>query len=262
MDAEGEVIIDPGQPAGHRRSDTTSSSGIKIPCIGFAIAVFSMVSSAQAEGLKGQFLVTGNVSTIGESLASFNQRLGVNYAPTWTPGNFDYRYERYTEPSFHGQNDGQVNERTLESQLMYSHPLNKQFSVTVGGLYHTNRTFRDNYYWAVSGVTCSGDITSKITASAAALIERRTTGGRAFYDLSGGIEYKPVAAVGVFANAHLYENLGESDLRPTRKREYEVGVNYYISQRYYAGISHFRHWQVDDTNDRFAVAKVKFGVNF
>ena len=68
--------------------------------------------------------------------------------------------------------------------------------------------------------------------------------------------------VGLFANAHLYENLGESNVRPTRKRELEVGVNYYISQRYYAGISYFRHWQVADANDRFAVVKVKFGVNF
>ena len=171
----------------------TSSFIIKMPCIGFAVTVFAVISSARAEGLKGQLLVTGNVSTIGESLTSFNQRLGLNYAPTWTPGNFDYRYERYTEPSFHGQNGAQVNERKLESQLMYRHPLNKQFSVTVGGLYHANRTFRDNYYWAVTGVTFSGEIASKIMASAAALIEKRTTGGRAFYDLSGGIEYKPVA---------------------------------------------------------------------
>ena len=240
----------------------TSSFIIKMPCIGFAVTVFAVISSARAEGLKGQLLVTGNVSTIGESLTSFNQRLGLNYAPTWTPGNFDYRYERYTEPSFHGQNDAQVNEGKLESQLMYSHPLNRQFSVTAGGLYHTNRTFRDNYYWAVVGVTFSVEIASKTTASAAALIEKRTSGGRAFYDLSGGIEYKPVAAVGVFANAHLYENLGESDVRPTRKRELEIGVNYYINQRYYAGASYFRHWQVDDANDRFALAKVKFGVNF
>ena len=68
--------------------------------------------------------------------------------------------------------------------------------------------------------------------------------------------------VGFFTNAHFYENLGESDVRPTRKREYEVGANYYISQRYYAGISYFRHRQVDDANDRFALVKVKFGVNF
>lgn len=73
---------------------------------------------------------------------------------------------------------------------------------------------------------------------------------------------RSVAAVGIFSNGRLYENLGESNARPTRKREYEVGVNYYISQRYYAGISYFRHWQVNDANDRFAMAKVKFWVNF
>ena len=240
----------------------TSSSTIKMPCIGVAVAVLAVTSSARAEGLKGQFLVTGNVSTIGESLTSFNHRLGLSYAPTWTPGNFDYRYERYTEPSFHGQNGAQVNERKLESQLMYSHPLNERFSVTAGGLYHTNKTFRDNYYWAVAGMTFNGEIASNTTASAAALIEKRASGGRAFYDLSGGIEYKPVATVGLFANAHLYENLGESDVRPTRKREFEVGLNYYVGQRYYASASYFRHWQADDANDRFAVAKVKFGINF
>jgi len=240
----------------------TLSPVIKMSCLGFAVAVFVLVSSAQAEGLKGQFLVTGNISTTGESLASFNQRFGLTYAPTWAPGTFDYRYERYAEPSFHGQNGAQVNERKVESQLMYSHPLTEQFSVTAGELYHANRTFRDSYHWAVAGVTFSGEIAPKTTASVAALIEKRTSGGRAFYDLSAGVEYKPMGEVGLFANAHLYENFGESDVRPTHKREFEVGVNYYINQRYYAGTSYFRHWQVDDANDRFAVVKVKFGINF
>ena len=229
----------------------------------FALAAASLFfGHTHAEGLTGQYLGTGNVSTLGESLTSFNQRLGLNYAPAWTSGNFDYRYERYTEPSFHGAGNSQVNERKFESQLMYNHPINEHLTANVGYLYHANRTFRDNYHWAMAGLTLSGEIAPDVKASTTALIQKRNKGGRAFYDLSGNVEYKPMSLVGVFASAHIYENLGESDVTPTRKREFEVGLNYYISDRYYAGISHIKHYQIGDPTDRFALTKFKFGVNF
>lgn len=218
--------------------------------------------SAQADGFTGQYLVTGNVSTIGEALTSVNNRVGLNYAPSSIPGNFDYRFENYTETSFHGAGDSQVNERKLENQLMYNYPLNEHVTATIGGLYHTNYTFQDTYYWAIGGITVSGNIAPQTSASATALIEKRAKGGRAFYDLSASIEHKLTTDVGLFASAHIYENFGELDASPSKKREYEVGFNYYISQRYYAGISYLHHTQLDDPNDRFAMAKIKLGVNF
>lgn len=236
-------------------------SSMKISVTAFAVASM-FVGHIHAEGLTGQYLGTGNISTLGESLSSLNQKLGLNYAPAWTSGNFDYRYERYTEPSFHGAGNSQVNERKFESQLMYNHPINDHLTANVGYLYHANRTFRDNYHWAVAGLTLSGEIAPNVTASTTALIEKRNKGGRAFYDLSGNVEYKPAQLVGIFAAAHIYENLGESDINPTRKREFEVGLNYYISKRYYAGISHFKHYQIGDPTDRFALTKLKVGVNF
>ncbi|MDE2600444.1 MAG: hypothetical protein KGL40_12560 [Rhodocyclaceae bacterium] len=228
-----------------------------------ALAISSiLMPAAHAEGLTGQYLATGNVSTIGESLTSMNNRIGINYAPTSMPGNFDYRFESYTETSFHGAGDTQVNERKLENQLMYNYPLNEHVTATVGGLYHTNYTFQDTYYWAMGGVTLSGDIAPQTSASVTALVEKRNKGGRAFYDLSGNIEYKFHPLFGMFAAVHVYENLGELDIKPSKKREYEIGINHYISQRLYAGVSYFHHTQIGDPNDRFAMAKLKFGVNF
>lgn len=234
---------------------------IKVLVLTSAIAS-TLIGNIHAEGLTGQYLGTGNISTLGESLSSFNQRLGLNYAPAWTSGNFDYRYERYTEPSFHGTGNSQVNERKLESQLMYNYPINEHLTANVGGLYHANRTFRDNYFWAMAGLTLSGEIAPNVKASTTALIQKRNKGGRAFYDFSGNVEYKPIELMGVFAAAHIYENLGEFDVTPTRKREFEMGLNYYISDRYYAGISHIKHYQIGDPTDRFALTKFKFGVNF
>lgn len=227
-----------------------------------ALAGAAMTPSAQAEGLTGQYLATGNVSTIGNAMPSLNNRVTLSYAPASIPGSFDYRLERYTESSFHGVGDSQVNERKLESQLMYSYPLNEHVTATAGGLYHTNYTFQDRYYWAVAGLTVSGDIASRTSASATALLEKRNQGGRAFYDLSASIEHKPTPMIGLFGAAHIYENLGELDLEPSKKREYEIGFNFYLSKRYYAGASYFRHVQLGDRNDRFAMAKFKFGVNF
>lgn len=227
-----------------------------------AISAITVLPMARAEGLTGQYLATGNLSTIGKSLTSMNNRVGLNYAPTSIPGNFDYRFESYTETSFHGVGDTQVNERKLENQLMYNYPLTEHIAATVGGLYHTNYTFQDTYYWAIGGLSVSGDIAPQTPASATALIEKRNNGGRAFYDLSATVEHKFSPMLGLFASAHLYENLGELDLKPSKKREYELGLNYYISPRYFAGVSYFRHSQLGDPNDRFAMAKLKLGVNF
>ena len=94
------------------------------------------------------------------------------------------------------------------------------------------------------------------------LAEKRNKGGRLFYDLSGAVEHKFREKYRAFMSAHVYENLGEFDAAPTHKREYEIGLNYYPSKRYVAGVSYFYHQQVGDPTDRFSFVKIKLGVNF
>ena len=66
----------------------------------------------------------------------------------------------------------------------------------------------------------------------------------------------------MFTSLHRYENFGEFDTNPSRKFEYEVGINHNPSQRFFTGISYLHHSQDDDPNDRFALLKLKLGVNF
>lgn len=219
-------------------------------------------TTAHAEGLTGQYLATFNASTIGETMPSMNNRLTANYAPAWTKGNFDFRLEQYVENSFHGPNDRQVRERKYEQQASYNHPLTEQLNAVVGLLHHSNSTFRDSYWWGIAGLNWSGQVAPETTLNAGALAEKRNGGGRVFYDLSGSVERRFLQRYGAFAAAHVYENLGEFDASPTRKREFEVGLNYYPSDRYSASLSYFDHRQVGDRTDRFSMVKLKLGINF
>ena len=94
------------------------------------------------------------------------------------------------------------------------------------------------------------------------MAEKRNGGGRTFYDLSGTAEHRFNEKYRAFVAAHIYENLGEFDASPSHKLEFEMGINYYISKRYFAGISYFYHQQVGDPSDRFSFVKLKVGVNF
>lgn len=94
------------------------------------------------------------------------------------------------------------------------------------------------------------------------LAEKRTRGGRLFYDFSGAAEQRLSPRFSAFVGLHRYENFGEFDARPTRKFEYEAGVNYLLDKRFNAALSYFRHRQDDDPNDRFAFVKLKLGYNF
>lgn len=49
---------------------------------------------------------------------------------------------------------------------------------------------------------------------------------------------------------------------PSRKFEVELGANYTINSRFFTGLSYFRHTQDNDVDDRFALLKLKLGVNF
>lgn len=215
-----------------------------------------------ADAFTGQYLATGNLSTQTALMPSLNSRLTANYAPGWTTGNFDFRLERYTENSYHAANGDMVRERKFEAQANYNYPLTPNLNAVVGLLRHENYTFRDNYYWAVAGLAWNGDIAKDTSLSTAILAEKRNGGGRVFYDLSGTVEHRFMEKYGAFVAAHVYENLGEFDAVPTHKREFETGINYYISKRYFAGVSYFYHQQIGDPADRFSFVKLKLGVNF
>lgn len=221
-----------------------------------------LAAQTRAEEFTGQYLITGNVSTQAPAMPSLNNRLTANYAPPAMKGNFDFRLERYTENSYHTDDGAMTRERKFEGQVNFNYPLTEHLNVTVGALRHENYTFRDNYNWAVVGLSWTGEVAKGLTLNTVFLEEKRNHGGRAFYDLSGTLEQHLSEKTSVFAAAHIYENLGESDLTPSHKREFEVGLNYAISKRYFAGISYFYHQQVGDPNDRFSFLKVKLGVNF
>lgn len=217
---------------------------------------------AHADEFSGQYLATGNLSTQTRLMPSMNNRVTANYAPSWMKGNFDFRIEQYVENSYHGVDNAMVREHKLEEQINYNYPLTEHLNATVGILHHNNFTFTDNYYWAVAGLGWSSDIAPDTSLTAGVLAEKRNAGGRVFYDLSGTVEHRFLTKYGAFVAAHIYENLGESDLTPTHKREFEVGVNYYPNKRYFAGVSYFYHQQVGDPTDRFSMVKLKLGVNF
>ena len=227
------------------------------------LGLFSIgLENASAEGLTGQYLATGNFAAEGSIKPSMNNRLTANYAPTWTPGNFDVRVEQYVENSFHGTNDSLVRERKFEAQANFNYPLTNELSATVGFLRHTNSTFRDNYNWALAGLVWNGEIAANTNLTTGLLVEKRVSGGRLFFDGSVTVEHRFLEKYGAFAAAHLYENFGEFDTSPSRKREYETGINYYPSPRYVFGLSYFNHQQVGDPTDRFSMIKLKAGINF
>jgi len=217
---------------------------------------------AAADTFTGQFLTNGNLSTQTALMPSLNGRLTANYAPSWMKGNVDFRLERYTENSYHAANGDMVRERKFEAQMNYNLPLTEHLNAVFGVLRHENYTFQDNYNWGVAGLAWNGDIAKDTNLSTALLAEKRNGGGRVFYDWSGTVEHCFMEKYGAFAALHVYENLGEFDPEPTHKREFETGINYYLSKRYFAGVSYFYHQQVGDPADRFSFVKLKLGVNF
>ena len=233
-----------------------------LQCGLFIVGIFAATGAAHADGFTGQYLATGNLSTQSRLMPSLNSRLTGNYASSALKGNFDFRLERYTENSFHTNDASMTRERKGEAQVNFNFPLTEHFTATVGVLRHENYTFRDNYNWAVAGLSWSGEVAKDLSITTGMLAEKRNGGGRVFYDFSASTEQRFAEKYGAFAAAHIYENLGEFDGSPSHKREFETGINYYISKRYFAGVSYFYHQQVDDPRDRFSFLKFKAGVNF
>lgn len=226
------------------------------------LVLISVAASADESSFTGSYLMTGNASTIDTPITSVNHRIGLNFKPASSAGNFDYRAESYTEPSFHSPDGSIINEHKFETQLNYSHPLTDIVGITGGVLYHTNDTFPDTYYWGLVGLTYSQALFTNTTVSAAVLAEKRDGGGRVFYDGSASMEYRFHPLFSVFTALHRYENMGESDTTPSRKFEYEIGINHNPSQRFFTGLSYLHHSQDNDPDDRFGLVKLKIGINF
>lgn len=227
-----------------------------------ACSLCYFATQVHAEEFSGQYLATGNVSTQTSAMPSLNGRLTANYAPAGLKGNMDFRLERYTENSYHTTDGAMTRERKFEGQVNFNYPLTEHLNMTVGALRHENYTFRDNYNWAVAGLSWTGDVAKDLALTTALLAEKRNHGGRVFYDFSSTLEKRFSEKTTVFAAAHIYENLGEADLKPTHKREFETGLNYNINKRYFVGASYFYHQQVGDPSDRFSFIKMKLGINF
>ena len=226
------------------------------------LSLVNLIAQADEATFSGSYLLTGNISTIDEAITSANNRLGLSYKPTWSKGNFDFRAESYTETSFHTPDRSIINEHKFETQLNYNHPISDMFGLIGGILYHQNNTFRDQYFWAIAGLTYIQKVSDNISLSGALLAEKRNRGGRIFYDASGGVEYRLTPQLSTFLALHRYENFGEFDTTPSRKFEYELGANYTINSRFFTGLSYLRHTQDNDSDDRFALFKLKLGVNF
>lgn len=218
--------------------------------------------TVHAEGFTGQYMATGNLSTQTALMPSMNNKLTANYAPSWMTGNFDFRVEQYTETSYHGKDGAIVREHKQEEQFNYNLPLTEHLSATTGILHHDNSTFPDDYWWGIAGLVWNGEVATNTNLTTGLLAEKRNDGGRVFYDFSATLERRLWEKYGAFAATHLYENLGEFDTSPSFKREFEVGLNYYPSERYVMGVSYFYHQQIDDPTDRFSFVKLKLGVNF
>lgn len=215
--------------------------------------------------ITGSYQATGNVSALGRPAPSQGQRFNLSHAPRFG-GSFDARIEYYTDGSFNADSPGQlirnINEPKFELQVTYNRPVAGGLGVTGGLLHHENFRFTDHYFWAIAGLTYTVGLGQDITLSTAALGEKKLTGVRAFYDLSGTLEWRFVPGWNTQVAYHRYENVGQSDPEPTQKEEYEFGLNRAIGNKQTVGVSFFRHIQFGAPNDQFSFVKLKYGVGF
>ena len=232
------------------------------------LPVSVLISSARAENspFTGSYQATLSASTLGAAKPSLGHRLGLSYAPSFG-GSFDSRTEYYVEGSYNGDPPGvlrhNVNEPKFEQQLMFNRGLGVEgLGLTVGLLYHYNFKFFDQYYWAIAGLTHTLPLGKNVTLSTAAVMEKKLSGARWFSDVSGTLEWRFTPGWNTQLAVHHYENVGETDLAPTHKREIELGVNWSVTKQQTVGVSFFRHIQFGAANDQFSFVKLKYGVNF
>ena len=215
--------------------------------------------------LTGSYQATVNISVLGKPKPSLGHRLNLSYAPRFG-GSFDTRLEYYIDGSYNADPPGlllnNINEPKFEAQFMYNRPLGKRCGFTGGLLYHDNFRFPDRYYWAITGLTYAAPLGKNATLSTAALLEKKLSGVRVFYDLSGTLEYRFAPQWNTQLSYHRYENVGQFDPNPTQKEEYEIGINRTLSRKRTIGVSFFRHTQFNAPNDQFSFLKFKYGVSF
>ena len=215
--------------------------------------------------LTGNLLLTGNVSTLGRSLPSLNERLTLDYALSHSQI-LDLRVENYYEGSYNENSPGvlgrNINEQKLEIQGTYTYPLSSVFFLSGAFLHHENFTFRDNYEWGILTLTAKIPLSKQLTLTPNISAEKRFKGGRIFYDTATTLDYTFTKGCTIETSYHRYENFGELDSEPTQKQEFEIGVLRQLPHNQTVGLSYFRHIQFGAPNDQFSFIKLKWGISF
>lgn len=229
----------------------------------FALLLFGFTVSIGCEALSaaqitGSYSLTGNVSAENSQTYYFGHKLLLNLKPEGSRHSLDFRDENYSEASFHGADPNDVVvENKAETQLNYNFLLNEHFNLFAGVLSHSNHTFRDTYSWYLTGVSASFVPLNLFSLSTAFTALKRGQGGRIFYDGSLSVEKFVFPLFSVFGALHRYENFGESDIKPTKKTEFEFGLNHAPSPRFSFGLSYFKHTQDHDPLDQFSAYRIR-----
>ena len=215
--------------------------------------------------LTGNFLTTFNVSTLGRSAPSLNQRLTLDYALPHGQV-LDLRVENYYEGSYNqlppGDLSQNINEHKLEIQGTYTYPLTKVFSVSPALLHHDNFRFSDSYYWGLLTLSAKLPLARAVTLTPNVSVQKRLRGGRVFFDSNTSLDYAFAPNWTAEATYHRYENFGELDTEPTEKEEQEYGFIRQLPHGQTVALSYFRHIQHGSANDQFSFVHLKYGVGF
>lgn len=206
----------------------------------------------------GSYSITSNISAENSKKYYFAHKFQFNIKPEGSKHSFELRDENYSEASYHGSDPNEViAENKAETQLNYNYAINENLFWFAGGLHHSNYTIRDTYGWYFTGLSASVSPLDLISITASITANQRAQGGRIFYDASFGVENTIHPMFTLFASLHRYENFGETDTSPSKKLEYELGLNHRPSGRFSFGLSYFKHTQDDDSLDTFAAYRFR-----
>ena len=252
-------------PLRHAQGDPNPASATTAPGVESNPSITPATAPPSRGFFSGSYQATGNISLLGKPRPSLGHRLNLSHA--LIKGSVDTRLEYYVDGSYNADPPGvlrnNINEPKFEGQVMFNRPISSRLGVTAGLLYHDNFRFPDRYFWAIAGLTYGVPLGKNVTLSSAALLERKLGGGvRAFYDLSGTLEYRFAPRWNTQFALHRYENVGQFDPQPTQKREVEIGLNRALSGQQSVGVSYFRHVQFNAVNDQFSFLKLKYGIAF
>ncbi len=213
--------------------------------------------------MTGSYSLTSNVTAENSKKYYFAHKLLFNLKKEDSSHSFDFRDENYTEASYHGPNASEVvKENKAEMQLSYNYFFNENFTWFIGALHHENYTFHDTYAWYLTGLSGSFSPWKIFSLTATANAIQRSLGGRIFFDGSLGIEKTLFPMISIFGNLHRYENFGENDNSPSKKTEYEIGINHMPSGHFSFGLSYFSHTQDSDSLDAFSAYRFRVSYIF